>query len=145
MNEFVTWALDAAQHGFRQGHGLSLLASFTGGFFTLSGFHKLFNGDKRRQMVRAMVSHKIPHPERMAWFVSANEFVWGLALMANLFIGVAAGALLIVLAVAWRGEVKGRIEKGAPYTGWAPLGICTTVLCMAESFYFVALLALMLG
>lgn len=145
MHDVFTWALDAAQHGFQQGHGLPLLASFTGSFFAISGFHKLFNKDKRAQMVRAMVAHKLPQPERMAAFVSLNEFLWGIALMAHLLVGVAAGALMIVLAVAWKGEVKDRIQRSAPYTGWSPVGACTTVMCMAESFYFIALLALLLG
>lgn len=145
MIDVFHWAMAAAQNGLAVGHGLTLLASFTGAFFALSGFHKLFNADKGRQMVSAMVAHKIPHPEKMARFVSLNEFVWGLALMAGVLVGVAAGALLVVLAVAWKGEVKGRIEKAAPYTGWETLGKCATVMCMAESFYFIALLALILG
>lgn len=145
MNELFQWALGTMQHGLQTGAGMSIMQSFVGSFFALSGFHKLFHPDKHEQMVRAMQSAKIPHPRGMAWFVSGNEFLWGLALMAHVLVGVAAAGLFIILVVAWNSEFRGRIAKGAPYTGWPVLGKCAAVFCMAETIYAVALAAILLG
>lgn len=145
MNEVINFGLEAAQTGFQTGASFHILQGFVGTFFAVSGFHKLFNAAKHKQMVRAMEHAKIPHPIPMAWFVSFNEFIWGVALMTHLLVGVAATALFIVILVAWKSEVKGRIEKGAPYTGWAMFGKCSTVLCMAETFYAIALISILIG
>lgn len=137
--------VQVAQNGFQSGAGHYLMQGFVGAFFASSGFHKLFNKAKHAQMVRAM-EHAKCHPYGpMAWWVSGNEFLGGLALLANVAVGFFASALLVVIGVAWLSEVKGRIAAGAPYTGWPLLGKCAAVFCMAESFYAVALIAIILG
>lgn len=145
MHDLIQWAWSVANSGFQVGGGWSLLHIFVGFFFALSGFHKLFNQEKHEQMVRAMIHAKVPKPRPMAWFVSANEFVWGLMLIGHNFLGVAATALFIIMLVAIKSELASRIEAASPFTGWPFLGKCAAIFCMAEAIYACILLAILLG
>ena len=64
-----------------------------GAFFTVSGFHKLFNRQRHAVFVRELVTDRVPRLDFNQWFAPSIEFFGGLALLT--------GMLALLAALGW--------------------------------------------
>ena len=85
-----------------------------GAFFTISGFHKLFNRQRHEVFVRELVSDRVPRIGFNQWFVPSIEFFGGLALLSGILAPLAALGLLVICLVAVHTSGKRRIISSMP-------------------------------
>src|SRR5882757_9116904 len=76
--------------------GITLLRLGMGLFFTISGYHKLFNPVRHATVAQTMVEDHIPEPVLNSWAVPAAEFVGGIALLIGLLTSYAAFGLFVI-------------------------------------------------
>jgi uncharacterized membrane protein YphA (DoxX/SURF4 family) len=85
-----------------------------GGFFTLSGYHKLFNAERHRLVVdelKALGVHAVGFNQ---WWVPLVEFTAGGAVLIGLLAPLAALGLLVIILVAAATSGRQRIELYKP-------------------------------
>jgi len=97
MLEFATYMQDGM--GFASA-GLTLNRLALGTFFTISGWHKLFNPQRHATIAETMTKLHIPFPNFNCWFVPAVEFAGGVALLTGILSPLAALGLFIICFVA---------------------------------------------
>ena len=85
-----------------------------GAFFTISGFHKLFNRQRHEIFLRELVSDRVPRVGFNQWFVPSIEFFGGLALLSGILAPLAALGLLVICLVAVHTSGKRRIISSMP-------------------------------
>jgi len=85
-----------------------------GAFFTISGFHKLFNRQRHAVFVRELVTDRVPRLGFNQWFVPSIEFFGGLALLTGMLAPLAALGLLVICLVAVHTSGKRRIISSMP-------------------------------
>ena len=81
-----------------------------GAFFTISGFHKLFNRQRHAVFVHELVTDRVPRLGFNQWFVPSIEFLGGLALITGMLAPLAALGLLVICLVAVHTGGKRRVH-----------------------------------
>ena len=71
-----------------------------GGFFMLSGYHKLFNAERHRSIVDELKALGVPALGFNQWWVPLVEFAAGGAVLIGLLAPLAALGLLVIILVA---------------------------------------------
>ena len=90
-----------------------------GAFFTISGFHKLFNRQRHAAFVRELVVDRVPRLGFNQWFVPSVEFSGGLALLTGMLAPLAALGLLVICLVAVHTSGKRRVAcRSTGLTMW---------------------------
>lgn len=113
-----------------------------GTFFTISGYHKLFNAKRHAIIAHTMAADRVPLVGFNCWFVPSVEFSGGLALVAGLLAPLAALGLLVVCCVATLADGLKRIPK------WKPIDradYVDDVLYLPEVLYAIMLATIILG
>lgn len=85
-----------------------------GTFFSISGYHKLFNAERHASIAATMKANKIPLPNFNCWFVPTVEFLGGLALLSGILAPLAAMGLFIICLVATCTDGLARIPAFHP-------------------------------
>jgi putative oxidoreductase len=71
-----------------------------GAFFMLSGYHKLFNAERHRQVADELRALRVPAVGFNQWWVPLVEFSAGGAVVIGLLAPLAALGLLVIILVA---------------------------------------------
>jgi uncharacterized membrane protein YphA (DoxX/SURF4 family) len=120
---------------------ITLLRVSMGVFFTISGYHKLFNAKRHAIIESTMESDGVPDPVAASWFIPFCEFAGGLALLIGFLTPLAAIGLCIICCGAALLDGLKRI------TGYAPIDkadYVDDVLYLPEVLYSIILLSLTL-
>lgn len=96
------------------GIALSVNRFALGCFFSISGYHKLFNRERHSTIQQTMVENHIPYPIQMSWIVPIFEFSCGLSLVAGLLSPLASVALIIIMCVAVCTDGRRRLHTYQP-------------------------------
>ena len=113
-----------------------------GAFFTISGFHKLFNRQRHEIFLRELVSDRVPRIGFNQWFVPSIEFFGGLALLTGILAPFAALGLLVICLVAVHTSGKRRVISSMPIDRADYLD---DVLYLPEVLYLVMLVVVVLA
>lgn len=129
--------LNTLQNGFG-GSDFALLANRValGTFFTLSGYHKLFNPARHKSLVSTLEASKVPLVNVNQWFVPGVEFLGGLSLISGILSPFAALGLITICLVACATDGMKRIAA------WSPIDrgdYLDDVLYLPEVLYCVGL------
>jgi len=73
---------------------------FSGFFFTLSGFYKLFDSSQHQIVLRTLTKAQIPFPELFAYLIPLIELLGGLFLIIGLFTTIVSFILFVILVAA---------------------------------------------
>ena len=111
-------------------------------FFTISGFHKLFNRQRHAVFVRELVADRVPRLGFNQWFVPSVEFSGGLALLTGMLAPLAALGLLVICLVAVHTSGKRRVISSLPIDRADYLD---DVLYLPEVLYLVMLVVVVLA
>jgi len=93
---------------------LTLNRIAVGGFFMLSGFHKLFNAERHRTIVEELKALGIHALGFNQWWVPSVEFAAGAAVLVGLLAPLAALGLFFLILVAIATSGRQRIALYAP-------------------------------
>jgi putative oxidoreductase len=85
-----------------------------GTFFMLSGYHKLFNAERRRSIVDELKALGVPAVGLNQWWVPSVEFAAGGAVLIGLLAPLAALGLLVIIIVAIATSGRQRIKLCKP-------------------------------
>ena len=129
--------LAAPPAGLASGLPLALSRVAVGAFFSISGFNKLALPDNRALMLQTIADAHIPFPERMAPFVAACEFAFGLLLAIGLGTRAAAAVLFAISSVALATVGIHHIPPGLGPFSWY-----SWLLYLPESLYLLVTLTL---
>lgn len=113
-----------------------------GAFFTLSGYHKLFNKARHASVTATLAGDGIPEVKVMQWFVPSVEFAGGLGVLFGFLAPVAALGLIGICLVATLVDGLKRIPA------WKPLDradYCDDVLYLPEVLYCIMLALVVAG
>jgi putative oxidoreductase len=111
-------------------------------FFTISGYHKLFNASRHATLARTLETDGVGSLRVMQWLVPAVEFSGGAALLLGLLSALAAFGLFVVTFNAVALDAIKRIR------GWEPIDRADwlgDLLYLPEVLYCIGLAILMLG
>lgn len=108
-----------------------------GTFFSISGYHKLFNQQRHSAIAAEMKRLGIPLPNFNCWFVPAVEFAGGLALLSGVLAPFAACGLFIICLVATCTDGISRIPTMQPIDAADYLD---DLLYLPEVLYLIGLL-----
>jgi len=111
-------------------------------FFLLSGYHKLFNAERRAALVQTLQSVGLRHVNILQWFLPAAEFSGGLAVAMGLLSVPAALGLLIISIGATLTDGIRRIADWRPIdkSDWLD-----DILYLPEVLYALLLLSVILA
>src|SRR5580693_204125 len=93
---------------------LTLSRIAVGGFFMLSGYHKLFNAERHRTFVEELKSLGVHAVGFNQWWVPSVEFSAGAAVLVGLLAPLAALGLLVIIVVAIATSGRQRIKLFKP-------------------------------
>jgi uncharacterized membrane protein YphA (DoxX/SURF4 family) len=93
---------------------VTLNRAAVGKFFMISGYHKLFNAQRRRMMVNELEALHIPAVGINQWWVPTIEFSAGGAVLVGLLTPLAALGLLVIILVASVTSGRQRIKAYKP-------------------------------
>lgn len=112
-----------------------------GGFFAISGYHKLFNAARHASLVETLKRDRIPCIGCCQWFVPGVEFVAGLLLVIGLASVISALLLGAVCLVATCTDGLQRVREWHPIdrADWVD-----TLLYLPEVLYGIMLLTVIL-
>jgi uncharacterized membrane protein YphA (DoxX/SURF4 family) len=113
-----------------------------GAFFTISGFHKLFNRERHAVFLRELVADRVPRLGVNQWFVPSVEFFGGLALLTGMLAPLAALGLFVICLVAVLTSGKRRVVSSLPIDRADYLD---DVLYLPEVLYLVMLVVVILA
>jgi uncharacterized membrane protein YphA (DoxX/SURF4 family) len=85
-----------------------------GAFFTLSGYHKLFNADRHGVFVAELRELGVPAVGFNQWWVPLVEFIAGSGVIIGLLAPLAALGLLVIILVAIATSGRQRIKLYKP-------------------------------
>ena len=117
----------------------TLLRVAMGLFFSISGYHKLFNPKRHATVAKTMVDDHVPEPKFNSWFVPTVEFSGGIALIVGFLVPLAALGLMVICCVATIVDGLKRIPS------WSPLDLADyldDVLYLPEVLYSIILISL---
>lgn len=133
----IEQALDVIQHGIGGGDiAYAGVRAMTGAFFTISGYHKLFNRQRHASLVQTLKDDHVPLVSFNQWWVPAVEFCCGTALGCGLLTPAAALMLFVICLVASCTDGLKRI------IGWQPLDradYIDDILYLPEAVYCLML------
>jgi putative oxidoreductase len=107
-----------------------------GVFFTISGYHKLFNKSRHAQMVTTLQDCGVRWISMMQWFVPSVEFLGGASLVLGLIAPLGALGLIVICAVATCTDGIRRVVRFQPIDRADYIG---DVLYLPEVLYIFAL------
>jgi uncharacterized membrane protein YphA (DoxX/SURF4 family) len=124
--------------------GIALLINriALGAFFTISGFHKLFNRQRHAVFVSELEADRVPRLGFNQWFVPGVEFSGGLALLTGMLAPLAALGLFVICLVAVHTSGKRRVISYMPIDR---ADYVDDVLYLPEVLYLVMLLIVVLA
>jgi putative oxidoreductase len=115
FQDLINFAGGIAVNGLNAGDlGAAGVRVAIGGFFAISGYHKLFNATRHAHLAQTMVNDKIPFPKFNEWWVPGWEFLGGLMVAFGLFAPFAAVVLSIICLVACASEAKSKVDSYHP-------------------------------
>lgn len=116
MYDIMMWAFDAAHNGIPALDDVAFTANriALGLFFSISGYHKLFNFERHKSIAETMRDDGVPFPKFNEWFVPANEFIGGIAVALGIFAPFFAGVLAIICITATCVDGLKRIKSYEP-------------------------------
>lgn len=101
LKEYLFQAVQIAFNGLGwQDVALSVTRFLVGGFFFLSGYHKLYVWERHLTMRKTLETCGIPCVGFFVWFVSGIEFLAGAFVMFGLMTPLASTGLLAICLVA---------------------------------------------
>jgi uncharacterized membrane protein YphA (DoxX/SURF4 family) len=107
--------IDLIQNGLGVSEiGLTANRLALGAFFTISGYHKLFNAERHATVRKTLEACGVPFVGFNCWFVPTIEFLGGLALISGIAAPLAAVGLFIICLVATLTDGLGRIPSYHP-------------------------------
>jgi putative oxidoreductase len=118
---------------------VTILRVTMGVFFSISGYHKIFNKQRHSVVYSTMVVDDVPDPKLASWLVPLGEFWGGIALMLGFLTPIAAIGLLIICCGATAVDGLKRIAA------WKPIDradYVDDVLYLPEVMYAIILLTL---
>lgn len=121
---------------------ITLMRLSMGVFFTISGYHKLFNKGRHSTIEKTMVDDHVPDPELSSWFVPTAEFAGGIALLVGFLVPPAALGLLVICFGATIIDGLKRIPL------WSPIDradYLDDILYLPEVLYAIILFTLALA
>lgn len=83
-------------------------------FFAISGYHKLFNKQRHKELYNTLKNDGIALPYINSWFVPSVEFIGGIFLIFGLFMWLSGSLLLIILIVACIVDAPKRVAEYKP-------------------------------
>lgn len=93
---------------------IAMLRVAVGGFFTISGFHKLVHKERHAALVRTLQDLHIPYIRFNQWWVPSVEFAGGIALMIGFGTPMAAFLLGTICLVATCTDGWARVRAMQP-------------------------------
>jgi putative oxidoreductase len=111
-------------------------------FFSISGYHKLFNAARHATLRHTLRADGVAGVRVMEWVVPSVEFGGGMALILGLLSALAAFGLFVICLGAVALDAIKRVSA------WAPINKADLVgdlLYLPESLYCIALAVLMLA
>jgi uncharacterized membrane protein YphA (DoxX/SURF4 family) len=118
---------------------ITLLRMAMGVFFSISGYHKLFNKQRHGVVLNTMVVDDVPDPRLASWVIPMGEFMGGIALVVGFLTPLAAIGLFIICCGAAMVDGLKRI------TGMQPIDRADYVddlLYLPEVLYAIILLTI---
>ncbi len=111
-------------------------------FFSISGYHKLFNSSRHATLARTLQDDGVRGVSIMQWLVPAVEFSAGCALIVGLLSALAAFGLFVVCLGAVTLDAIKRVGTWQPVDRSELVG---DLLYLPESLYCIALAVVMLA
>jgi uncharacterized membrane protein YphA (DoxX/SURF4 family) len=121
---------------------LTLNRMALGAFFTISGYHKLFNASRHATLVDTLKTDGVRGVAVMQWVVPCIELGGGCALVIGLLSALAAFGVFVLCLFAFKLDAIKRID------GWHPLDRADwfgDILYLPESLYCIGLSVVMLA
>jgi uncharacterized membrane protein YphA (DoxX/SURF4 family) len=118
---------------------ITILRVSMGVFFTISGYHKLFNPGRHAMVMETMVADDVPDPKLAGWAIPMGEYLGGMALVFGILTPLAALGLLIICCGATAVDGLKRVAA------WKPIDradYLDDVLYLPEVLYAIILLTL---
>jgi putative oxidoreductase len=135
MNEMNAFQL--IQHGLGlTTTGLTINRLALGTFFTISGYHKLFNKQRHASLVATLKACHVPLLGFNQWWVPSVEFAGGLALISGILAPLASLGLMAICAIAILTDGLKRIPAEHPLDA---ADYCDDVLYLPEVLYLFGL------
>lgn len=119
-----------------------LQQAVAGAFFTISGYHKLFNKTRHAAIVQTLEEDKVPCIRWNQWFVPSVEWLGGAALMFGVFPKVMALLLGAICLVATCVDGLKRVKAWKPLD-WADA--FDDILYLPEVLYGVMLICILIA
>src|SRR5271154_1586758 len=113
-----------------------------GGFFAISGYHKLFNVSRHATLTRTLKDDGVHEVPIMRWLLPSAEFSGGWALILGLLSVLAAFGLFVICAGALALDAVKRIRAWQPIDRADWLG---DLLYVPEALYCIGLTVVMLA
>jgi putative oxidoreductase len=113
-----------------------------GVFFTIGGFHKLFNASRHATLTRTLQDDGVHDLPVMQWLLPSAEFAGGWALILGLLSVLAALGLFVICVGALALDAVKRIRAWGPIDRADWLG---DFLYLPESLYCIGLIVVMLA
>lgn len=111
-------------------------------FFSISGYHKLFNASRHATLTRTLQDDGVRAVPVMQWVVPGVEFSAGCALLVGLLSALAAFGLFVVCLGAFTLDARKRVGT------WMPISRADWVgdlLYLPEALYCIGLAIVMLA
>jgi uncharacterized membrane protein YphA (DoxX/SURF4 family) len=124
------------------GAALTLNRVALGAFFTISGYHKLFNASRHAILTRTLQDDGVHVVPIMQWLLPNVEFGGGCALIFGLLSVLAAFGLFVISAGAFAFDAVKRIRAWQPIDRADWLG---DLLYVPEALYCIGLTVVMLA
>jgi len=123
-------------------YALTLNRVALGVFFTISGYHKLFNASRHATLTRTLQEDGVRAVPVLQWLVPGVEFGAGCALMVGLLSALAAFGLFVICLGAVLLDASKRLAAWQPIDRADWLG---DLLYLPEVLYCIGLAVLMLA
>jgi putative oxidoreductase len=120
---------------------ITLLRVTMGVFFTISGYHKLFNKARHATVTSTMIDDHVPDPRLASWFIPMGEFFGGLGLFVGFLTPLAAIGLFFICCGALIADGLKRIANFKPIDR---ADYVDDVLYLPEALYGIILLTIAL-
>jgi uncharacterized membrane protein YphA (DoxX/SURF4 family) len=96
------------------GFAIALNRIAVGAFFLFSGYHKLFNAERRQTFLDELKGLGVPAIRFNRWWVPLVEFTAGASVLVGFLAPLAALGLLVIILVAIRRSGRERIQIYKP-------------------------------